>query len=62
MNAGGRINRNPVIAHCRSYFLSVGIGKEHAGILQRHMAVDAVADDLVADLRIFPALFGLMAA
>ena len=55
-----RVNPNPVIAHPWLQVLSVGIREEHFRFLKRHVAIDAVAGYLIAQLRMFSALLGLM--
>jgi hypothetical protein len=61
VSALARINRNLMIPHFRRQSLPIGIGKEHARLLQRDVAVDAAVNNLIADLRILATLFRLMA-
>src|SRR5579872_4055103 len=54
------VNSDHVVADFWVKNLAIGPHEEHAGVLQRHMAVDAVRRNLVAELKIFTALFDFM--
>lgn len=55
------VNLDPMIAHLGPYFSSVHAGDDGIRLLYGHMAINTVADDLHAEVRVHPAAFGLMA-
>lgn len=55
------VNPNHVITDFRVKYFAVGPHEEHAGVLQGHVAVDAVGRDLVAEFGKFAALLGFVA-
>ena len=55
-----RVDRDRVVAHGGLQVLSVGIREKHFGFLQRHVAVDAIAGNLISELGMFAALRGLV--
>jgi hypothetical protein len=55
------VNLDPMIAHLGPYFSSVHAGNDGIRLLYGHVAINTVADDLRAQLRVHPAAFGLMA-
>jgi len=61
VNPFGGINCYAMIAHFGSQCFSARVGKEHTGILQGHVAIDAVLHDLLPQFGKFSALLGLMA-
>ena len=43
----GRINSNPVVSDPRSHFLAVYLKNDQVRLLQQHVAIDAIARNLL---------------